>query len=207
MTMNFDELLLSRRSIRNFQNRPVPPEHLERILEAARLAPSGTNRQPWRFVILTKTADRERISGAVVQPFVIAAPAVFVCCMDKQAFTRQLVEQRMGELVDAGVVSREAAGYIYGQKMPDQAGDVRIPASAYLDLGIAVEHMALQATALGLGSCWVRLFNPAQVHEALRLPPGIEVSVLLPVGYPAETPPPRPRLPVEKILIGQGPGD
>lgn len=201
MIMNFHELVLSRRSIRKFLERPVTKEDLELILEAARLAPSGTNRQPWRFVLLVNQAEREKIAGAVVQPFVAAAPAVIVCCMDKSSFIQSSVEQRMGELVDAGVVSREAAGYIYSRKMPQQVEEVVVPGSAYLDLGIAVEHMALQAAALGLGSCWVRLFNPAQLQEALGLPPEIEAVVLLPVGYPAETPPPRPRISPEQILL------
>jgi len=199
--MELHEIIDNRRSIRKFQDRPVPPEDLALILEGARLAPSGTNRQSWRFLLLTEKEEREKISGAVVQPFVTAAPAVFVCCLDKSAFIRKVVEQRMGELVDAGVVSREAAGYIYNRKMPEKIDDVVIPATAYLDLGIAVEHMVLQAAALGLGSCWVRLFNPAMVKEVLGLPPEIEVVALLPVGYPDEAPPPRPRLSAEEILL------
>jgi nitroreductase len=182
----------------------VSNEDLVLILEAARLAPSGTNRQPWRFVLLTEAPDREKIAGAVIQPFVIEAPAVFVCCIDKGAFTRGLVEQRLSELVDAGAVSREAAGIIYRRKMPDKVEDVVIPGFAYLDLGIAIEHMVLQATALGLGSCWVRLFNPDQVHESLSLSPEMEVVALLPVGYPAETPLPRPRFSSAQILLKAG---
>lgn len=204
MSIDVHQLILSRRSIRAFLSQAVSDEDLALILEAARLAPSGTNRQPWRFVLLTEAADREKIAGAVIQPFVIEAPAVFVCCIDKGAFTRGLVEQRLSELVDAGAVSPEAAGFIYRRKMPEKVEDVVISGFAYLDLGIAIEHMVLQATALGLGSCWVRLFNPDQVHEALSLPPEIEVVALLPVGYPAEAPPPRPRFSAAQILLKPG---
>lgn len=204
MSIDVHQLILSRRSIRAFLSQAVSDEDLALILEAARLAPSGTNRQPWRFVLLTEAADREKIAGAVIQPFVIEAPAVFVCCIDKGAFTRGLVEQRLSELVDAGAVSTEAAGFIYRRKMPEKVEDVVISGFAYLDLGIAIEHMVLQATALGLGSCWVRLFNPDQVHEALSLPPEMEVVALLPVGYPAETPPPRPRFSAAQILLKPG---
>lgn len=197
--MEFLDLAVRRRSIRNFQERTVPRGHLDQILEAARLAPSGTNRQPWRFVLLTGE-ERERVSEAVIQPFVTAAPALFVCCLDRNAFTRGLVDKRMAELADAGVVSREVS-LLYGHGMPEKVEDVVTPASAYLDLGIAVEHMALQAAELGLGSCWVRMFNQARLHEILGLPPEIEVVVLLPVGYPAEEPAPRPRLPMEQITL------
>jgi nitroreductase len=204
--VDFHALIASRRSIRNFEERPVPPEHLARILEAARLAPSSTNRQPWRFVLLTRKEEREKIAGAVIQPFITAAPALFVCCIDRSAFTKRLVERRLGELVDAGVVSQEAAVFLYSQRMPEQVEEVKTPPSAYLDMGIAVEQMVLQAAALGLGSCWVRLFNPAEVHQILALPAQIEVVALLPVGYPAENPPARPRLSMDQILL-QFPGE
>jgi len=199
--IDLHQLIAGRRSIRSYLDQAVPESDLDLILEAARLAPSGTNRQPWRFVLLTKKSDRDKLAGAVIQPFVAAAPAVFVCCLDKHAYTRGLAEQRIGELVDAGAISREAAGYIYQRKLPERAEDVVIPDYAYLDLGIAVEHMVLQAAALGLGSCWVRLFNPAQVHVALGLPPEIVVAVLLPVGYSAEAPQPRPRISPEQLVL------
>ncbi|MCJ7806117.1 MAG: nitroreductase family protein [Clostridia bacterium] len=201
MIISCQEAIKSRRSIRKFESRNVPAEDLEQIIEAARLAPSGTNRQPWRFALLISKEEKEKIAGAVVQPFIVAAPAVFVCCLDRGAYVRRLVEERMKELVQAEVISKEAAGYIYQRKMPEQVEDVVIPASAYLDLGIAVENMALMATALGLGSCWVRLFNPQQVHETLGLPQEIEVVALLPVGYPVQSPSPRPRLSRDEIMI------
>ncbi len=201
MNISCHEAIKSRRSIRKFECRNISTEDLEHIIEAARLAPSGTNRQPWRFVLLISKEEKEKIAGAVVQPFVVAAPAVFVCCLDRRAYVRQLVEERMKELVQADVISVEAAGYIYQRKLPEQVEDVVIPASAYLDLGIAVENMALMATALGLGSCWVRLFNQQQVHEALGLSPEIEVVALLPIGYPMQSPSPRPRLSRDEIII------
>lgn len=195
------EAIQNRRSIRKYEQRPVPDDSLEKIIEAARLAPSGTNRQPWRFVLLKSEEEKSKIEGIVIQPFVLEAPAVFVCCVDRSSFTRSLVENRMQELVTADVISEEAAAYIYQRKMPENTEQVVTPHSAYLDLGIAVQNMVLQAAALGLGSCWVRLFNPKKLHETLGLPPEIEALALLPVGYPAESPPPRPRLSRDKIMI------
>jgi len=194
------EAISQRRSIRKFKEQPVPEEYLSQLIEAARLAPSGTNRQPWRFVLL-QGKIKDKIAGAVVQPFVLKAPAVFVCCLDKHAYVKQLVEERLNELVQAEVVSKEAAKVLYQRKMPDQVEGVILPSSAYLDLGIAIENMVLMATSLGLGSCWVRLFNPAQVHKTLVLPDHIEVAVLLPVGYPDQDPPQRPRLSRDEIMI------
>lgn len=201
MTKTFQEVLKDRRSIRKFESKPVKDEDLEQIIEAARLAPSGTNRQPWRFVLLKTEAEKSKIAGSVIQPFVLEAPAVFVCCLDKRAYTKGMVEKRMDELVQSNVISEEAAGYIYQFKMPEKAEEVKIPSDAYVDLGIAVQQMALMAEALGLGSCWVRLINPGQIHEQLNLPDEIKVLALLPVGYPAQSPPPRPRLEKEEIVI------
>jgi nitroreductase len=195
------DIIKNRRSIRKFKSCPVDDEHLEMIIEAARLAPSGTNRQPWRFILMTSEKEKNIIKNAVIQPFVLEAPALFICCLDRSSFTRGLVEKRMQELVEAQVVSREAADYIKQRKMPLSVDDVILPPSVYLDLGIAIENMVLMATSLGLGSCWVRLFDAQQVREALSLPTRIEPVVLLPVGYPAETPPPRPRLKRDELLI------
>lgn len=111
---------------------------------------------------------------------------------------------RMHELAGAGVISEEAAAILYRRRLPEKVSQVEVPPSAYIDLGIAVEHMVLQAAALGLGCCWVRLFDPARVHRILELPSRIEVVALLPVGYPAETPPPRPRLSRSEILLEPG---
>lgn len=194
------KVIEERRSIRKFEDRPVPAETLDQIIEAARLAPSGTNRQPWRFALLQGN-QREKIASAVVQPFVAEAPAVFVCCLDHRAYLRSQVEDRMKELVRAEVISEEAAGYIYQRRMPEQVEEVRLPASAYIDLGIAVQNMVLAAASLGLGSCWVRLFNQEQVQQALALPDYMEALVLLPVGYPAQNPPSRPRLSRDEIMI------
>ncbi|MFU8795357.1 MAG: nitroreductase family protein [Dethiobacteria bacterium] len=198
--LSCSEAIIRRRSIRKFQDRPIPEEYLDQIIEAARLAPSGTNRQPWRFVLL-QGDDKEKIAGSVIQPFVLKAPAVFVCCLDKHAYLKTLVEERLNELVQADVVSKEAAGVIYQHKLPEKVEDVVLPASAYLDLGIAIENMVLMATSYGLGTCWVRLFNPAQVQETLALPACIEAVVLLPVGYPDQDPLQRPRLSRMEIMI------
>ncbi len=201
MFKSCQEVIQERRSIRKYQTRSVPREDLEKIIEAARLAPSGTNRQPWRYVLLSSEEEKEKLAGAVMQPFVLQAPALFVCCLDRKAYTRGLVEKRMKELVQTNVISEEAAGYIYKRKMPEHTEEVVIPASAYVDLGIAVEHMVLMAASLGLGSCWVRLFSQQQVQESLRLDQNIEVVALLPVGYPDEDPAPRPRLSRDDIMI------
>src|SRR3989339_833081 len=65
---------------------------------------------------------------------------------------------------------------------------------------IAIEHMVLQAVELGLGTCWVRWFDDNKVKEILEIPKNIEIIALLPIGYPAEDPPQRPRFDLQKIV-------
>ena len=69
-----------------------------------------------------------------------------------------------------------------------------------LDMGIAVEHLILEATAQGLGTCWVGFFNESAVREALNLPKNMRAVAMIPVGYPAEQPAARDRLPIEAIV-------
>ncbi|MGQ9674453.1 MAG: nitroreductase family protein [Chloroflexota bacterium] len=69
-----------------------------------------------------------------------------------------------------------------------------------LDMGIAVEHLILEATAQGLGSCWVGFFKEEIVRDTLRLPKNMRVVAMVPLGYPAEQPAARDRLALEEIV-------
>jgi nitroreductase len=79
--MDFTTVVTTRRSIRTFAHKPVPPEVLDRVLEAGRIAPSACNFQPWRLVVVQDTITRTRLAGmAHGQHFVAKAPVVIVCC-------------------------------------------------------------------------------------------------------------------------------
>lgn len=198
--MEFMDVVKKRRSIRKYADRPVPPELIETMLEAARLAPSGTNRQPWRFKVLTG-AETDKLRKACPQKFVTEAPVLIVCCIELKAFLKESVNRRLRELVEGNAVLAEEVEGIYRRPMPVTLEEVNLTASAYVDLGIAVEHLVLAAAELGLGSCWVRLMEPETVHRALNLPESLVVGALLPVGYPAEDPAMRPRLSLGEITL------
>jgi len=79
--MDFYDVIRTRRSVRSFQDKPVPHDVLARVLEAARIAPSGNNRQPWRFVVVKDEKRRKQIAQACYdQSFIAQAPVVIVCC-------------------------------------------------------------------------------------------------------------------------------
>lgn len=164
--MDVMQAIRARRSIRKYQNRPVESEKLQQLLEAARLAPSASNRQNWKFVVITDGATRQKLVKACYdQTFIAQAPVVIVACAtDAQRIMRSGLQ------------------------------------AAAVDPTIAVDHMTLAAVELGLGSCWIGAFDPKQVGEIINLPEGVIAAHVLPVGYPAEEPAPRPRKSVEEVI-------
>jgi len=82
--MDVFEAIEKRRSIRNYEPTPVPREKLEKILEAARLAPSASNVQPRHFIVVTDVEKREALSGGMFASFLKQAPVVIVACGDEK---------------------------------------------------------------------------------------------------------------------------
>jgi len=152
--MDFLELVKARYSVRSYQDKPVSEEALARILEAVRLAPSGANRQPWRFVVVRDAETRNRLAAACNgQQFIAQAPVVIAGC---------------------GL-------------MPDRIMRCGIPGDP-IDLAIAMEHLALAATAEGLGTCWIGAFEQDKVRAVLGVPETARVVEVMTLGYPADTP-------------------
>ena len=164
--MDYYEVIRKRRSIRAYQNRDVEEDKLKRILEAARIAPSAGNIQPWRFVAIRKDEVKQKLKAAYARPWFWTAPVVICAC---------------------GIMS-EAWKRSDGKTYLD------------VDVAIAMDHLILAATAEGLGTCWIGAFDPTEVKRILHLPAGIEPIALTPLGYPAESPEPKPRKPWEEVI-------
>ena len=71
--------------------------------------------------------------------------------------------------------------------------------TSIVDCAMATQNMLLEAQALGLGSCVIKSFASAAIREILKVPEGVEVELLVAIGYPDEKPEPPPKLPIEKI--------
>ena len=144
-----------RYSVRKYQDKPVGESALQRVLEAARLAPSASNRQEWRFVVVRdKTMRAALCQAAKGQRFVAEAPVVLAACAE----------------TDGHVMT---------------CGEACYP----IDVAIALDHIALQAVAEGLGTCWIGAFEPDKVKTLLGIPERIRVVQLMALGYPADSPP------------------
>jgi nitroreductase len=172
--MDFLQLVKSRTSCRSYQDKDVPDEVMENCLEAARQAPSACNQQPWRFIVVKDRELRERICGecflpGLPMPWARQAPVIIVLCSKKSLVTHFL----------APLLS----GINYH----------------LIDLGIAGEHLVLEAQAQGLGSCWIGWFNPKKVKKLLRLPSDFHPVSLLTMGYPQNVSEPRERLAMNEI--------
>ncbi len=191
--------LRTRRSVRRFADRPVPDDVLRRVLDTARWAPSAHNRQPWRWVVLQSPAVRQALADAMGEAFrrdleADGLPAAEIAA--RVARSRQ-------RLLTAPVALLLAADLSVGDVYPDakrqQAERLMLIQSAAL----AGLQMLLAAHAEGLGGVWTcgPLFVPDLVRQVLRLPASWEPQALFYLGYPAHSPAPPPRQPLDALVM------
>ncbi len=102
--LDFYEVIRTRRSVRAFKKDPVPEEVLNRVLEAARVAPSGSNRQPWKFILLKdETLKQKMVSACNNQKFVAEAPLIVVVCGQRMPINRGGYMGEMSMLLDVSI--------------------------------------------------------------------------------------------------------
>ena len=199
--MELLDAMNARRSIRKFKSEPIPEEFITQLIEAARLAPSGSNIQPTRIVVIKSAAVRAQLSEASPLPFVSQAPVVIACCVDLESIggmaTRARELKEAGAFADTPLEKLDPESYAKRKPM-DQA-----TAEAYLRLNaaIAIDHITLRAVDLGLGTCWIMMFDQEKVKQILGLGENYNVVALIPVGYPDQNPNARPRIELNQILL------
>jgi len=206
MLLTTKEAIEKRRSIRKFKPVPVPDEQITALLDAARLAPSGCNAQPWRFKVVRDSETKLNLAHAAYdQSFIAQAPVVLVCCADVEGYLRGTASgiQDLGQTgaIDDRIVQillrRNSQMDIQMKIMSKE----QLGARMAFNVAIAVEHMVLRALDFGLGTCWVRLIEEQKVRELFGWDDNLYVVALLPVGYPDESPLPRKRLPIQELII------
>ena len=199
--MELIKAIESRRSIRKFKSDSVPDSLIKELLKAARLAPSGSNLQPSRYVIIKSEEMREKLNECTPLPFVTKAPVIIACCVDKEAFDSR--EKRYNELKEAGAFADTPLENTNPNESSKKRTIDESTAKAYLWLNsaIGIDHITLRAEDLGLGTCWVMMIDHEKAKEILQLEDRYEVVALLPVGYPDQSPSARPRLTLDEILL------
>ncbi|HWR61638.1 MAG TPA: nitroreductase family protein [Clostridia bacterium] len=172
------QVVETRRSVRKYADKPVEDEKLRCLLESARLAPSGSNTQPWHFIIVKSEEARGRLAQVShMQEWMLSAPVFIVCIAD--------MSSRL----------KDKEGIFLDENSPDPELKMIIR-----DTSIAVENMVLEAENQGLGTCWVAWFVQEEIRPVLGIPSDKYVLAVVTLGYPAENPKPRPRKRLEDIV-------
>jgi len=160
----FRELVRSRRSIRRYLDKPVEREKILTCIEAARLAPSADNVQPWRFLIIDDPELKARYSKEVfsgiysISNFAKKAPVLILILA-----RLDIIANRIGKQI------QNIQFYL-------------------LDIGIAGEHVVLQAQELGLRTCWIGWFNIRRARKLLKIPRKYKIVSMLAMGYSEKRP-------------------
>ncbi|MGE4221084.1 MAG: NADPH-dependent oxidoreductase [Alphaproteobacteria bacterium] len=181
LTSETIEVLLNRRSIRKFTDRPVPDAQVEAILRAAFRAPTSSNIQSYTVIVVKDRATRETLSAiASNQKHVVTAPVFLAFCADLTRIGHALAQNGKSledNNLEAGLVASIDAALV--------------GMSAYL----AADSLGLQGVMIGA----VRN-NAAATAKALGLPPHVYCVFGMCLGHAAEMPPQKPRMPYEGMV-------
>ena len=180
--------ILTRRSIRKYRDTPVEDDKIQAMLASARLAPSGNNSQPWNFIIAKSEATRKKIAEACYnQTWMTQAPVFIVCVADMSVRLKEL-QKKDPRITDTSHLNVQ-------EESPQQELKMIIR-----DTTIAIDHLMLQATSMGLGTCWVAWLKQETIRPILHIPTDKYVVAVVCVGYANHSPKPTPRKPLEDMI-------
>ncbi|MDR1679616.1 MAG: nitroreductase family protein [Prevotellaceae bacterium] len=160
MKNTFLDLANARQSDRSYSTQAIETDKLDRILEAARLAPSACNAQPWRIIVVNDVELKNRLADATSSRVLMM-----------NHFTKQAPVHL--------VVVEESANFSSG--FGSWAKKKHFP---HIDLGIVAEHICLAAADEGLGSCMIGWFDEARVKQLLQIPRSKRPILIITLGYP-----------------------
>lgn len=156
--------------MRAFKPEPLKDGDLEKILDAGRLAPSAGNCQPWNFVVVKDKGVKQDLAKAALGQSSVAEAPVAVVVC----------------------VDLTRAASRYGKRGKELY--------CIQDTAAAVQNMHLAAVALGYGTCWVGAFEEGAVAKVINAPADVRPVAIVPIGRPAQTPSPTPRLSLDEIV-------
>ncbi len=172
--MDFLALAQSRQSDRAYEKRPVEREKLERVLQAACLAPSACNAQPWKFVVVDDPELAVKVgratAGLGMNKFAKDAPVHILIIEESMNITSFL-----------------------GAKIKDKYFPL-------IDIGIAAAHITLAAESEGLGSCILGWFDEKEIKKLVGIPAGKRLLLDITIGYAAKPKRKKSRKPMEKVV-------
>lgn len=152
--MELLDIIIQRKSVRKYMDKPVEPEVLEKVMTAAQNAPSWKNGQCWKFVLVTDPHIKKsviRLSSTFNQSWMGKEYAIIVACGN-----------------------------------PDESGFRNEQQYYMVDVAIALQNLVLEATSLGLGTCWIGAFEEDKLKQLLKIPDTYRIVALTTLGYPAK---------------------
>jgi len=158
--MKFLDLVKARQSVREYLSKEVERDKIERCLEAARLAPSANNSQPWSFIVVEDPRLKDAVARNTFDKlisfnrFSLQAPVLILIISERPSFFSRI-----------------------GSAIKDKQFSL-------IDIGITAEHFCLQATEEGLGTCMLGWFNEKGVKALLNISPSQRVELIITMGYP-----------------------
>ena len=183
--MELLEAIKNRRSIRRYRSDPLDDRTIETVLEAARWAPSWSNTQCWRFIVVRDSEIKNRLADTLIgvsadkpnraAEAIRTAPLAIVAC---------------AEMGRSGYSAREP------KELITDKGDWFM-----FDVALAMQNLTLAAHSLGLGTVHVGAFDAIEAAGILEVPPGVSVVEITPLGYPDEQPNVRPRKELPEIVF------
>jgi nitroreductase len=151
--MDFYKIIENRTSNKSYKSTPIPTEKLDKIINAALLAPSWKNKTCYRFIFINQQNLKEQISNTII---------------NKTDQTANAVKQ-------APIIAVIVAD-------PSESGSISDKSYFLVDCGIAMEHLVLAATNEGYGTCWIGSFDEKEIRRILNIPQGFSVVAMTPIG-------------------------
>lgn len=166
-------VIAERRDMRHFLSDPVPPEMLNRLLQAAHLAPSVGFMQPWRFIRITDPQVRSEMYQLVETERIATAHAL---AEREEQFMRLKVEgiHECGELLVVALMDKREK-HLFGRRT--------LPEMDLASAACGIQNLWLAARAEGLGVGWVSLFEPEKLAKLLHMPEDAKPIAILCIGY------------------------
>jgi nitroreductase len=201
------KVIQDRRSIRDYTPEPVSDQDMDMILEAARLAPSGENAQPWRFVVVKDAGTRNKLAALAgggsgrrfTAEFVTKKMQERFASLEDEAKKKAAFEKLTSGQVSAFLANAPVNLVVCGKK---DVWDLPFDTSA------AIENILLMVTALGLGACWViapciDIRDEERIKAILDIPEGFKAISIISIGHPTRPHRPRPRLPLKDLVFAE----
>jgi nitroreductase len=196
-----------RRSIREWTTEPISDQDLAMILEAGRLAPSGENAQPWRFIIVKDAETRKKLGALAGGGSNRRFTAEFVTAQMQERFSN-LQDEAKKKAAFEKLTSGQVSAFLANAPLNIVVCGKKDVWDMPLDTSAAIENMLLMVTALGLGACWViapciDIRDEERVKALLNIPEGFKAVSVISLGRPTRPHKPRPRLPINQLVFSE----